>query len=98
MKTGQWPRHHKSTLSWQHLRGHDGDTGERWSVVWDTKRKPGTEGRNTAVEKFESTALDRARHMLRLGFIVYEIRLPSGRIFLGEAGILERLGLQAAAT
>jgi hypothetical protein len=98
MKSSEWPRRHKSTLSWQHLSGHDNDTGERWTVIWDTKRKPGTDGRNSAAERYESTALDRARHMLRLGFVVYEIRQPSGLVFLEEAGILERLGLRAAIT
>jgi len=72
------------------------DTGERWTVIWDTKRKPGMDGRNSAVERFEAGALDRARHMLRMGFVVYEIRQPSGLVFLGEAGIRERLGLQPA--
>jgi len=98
MKSSEWPRRHKSTLSWQHLSGHDNDTGERWTVIWDTKRKPGTDGRNSAAERYESTALDRARHMLRLGFVVYEIRQPSGLVFLEEAGILDRLGLRPAIT
>jgi hypothetical protein len=72
------------------------DNGERWSVVWDIERKPGSEGRNTALEKFENGALERARHMLSLGFIVYEIRQPSGVVFLAEQGLRERLGLRAA--
>ncbi len=96
MKTSNWPHRSKSSLSWQHLSGRDTDTGERWTVIWDTKRKPGTEGRNSATERFEAGALDRARHMLRMGFVVYEIRLPSGMLFLEEAGIRERLGLQPA--
>src|SRR5580704_17695007 len=95
-QSSQWPRHYKSTLSSQHLSGQDTDTGERWTVVWDTTRKPGTDGRNTAVEKFESTALDRARQLLRLGFVVYEICAPSGLGFLEEAGIRQRLGFQPA--
>jgi hypothetical protein len=87
----------KSSFAWQNLSVGTADNGERWSVVWDTARKPGTDGRNTALEKFESGALERARHMLRMGFIVYEIRQPSGTIFLEEEGVRERLGLQAAA-
>ena len=35
----------------------------------------------------KSAALDRARHMLRMGFVVYEIREPSGALFLDEAAI-----------
>jgi hypothetical protein len=70
----------------------------RWCVVWDTIRKPGTDSRNVALEKDEANALERARHMLRMSFIVYEIREPSGSVFLAEAGIRQRLGLSAAAT
>jgi hypothetical protein len=93
----QWPRKTKATFSWQHLSGRDQDTGERWTVIWDTKRQAGTDGRSASLEKFESSALDHARHMLRMGFIVYEIRHPSGSVFLEEDGIKQRLGLQAAA-
>jgi len=93
-QTSQWPRRTKSTLSWQHLSAREADNGERWAVIWDTKRNPETDGRNSALEKFEAGALDRARHMLRMGFIVYEIRSPSGSVFLEEAGIKERLGIQ----
>jgi hypothetical protein len=97
-KTKQWPRKSYSNSSWQHLSASDFDNGERWSIVWDTQRRPGTDGRNTALEKLERGALDRARHILRMGFIVYEIRQPSGSVFLEEAGVRQRLGLQAAAT
>jgi hypothetical protein len=93
MASTNWPRKGKASLSWQHLSARTLDTGERWSVIWDTKRKPGADGRNTAVEKVETAALDRARHILRMGFIVYEIRGPSGSLFLEEAGIRARLGL-----
>ena len=97
MASPQWPSRTKSTLSWHYLAAPTTDSGERWKIIWDTKRKPGTDGRNSAVEKFEAAALDRARHMLRMGFIVYEIRGPTGSIFLEEAGIKQRLGLQPAA-
>ncbi|HVA14008.1 MAG TPA: hypothetical protein VNF99_12210 [Stellaceae bacterium] len=75
----------------------DPDTGARWTVVWDTIRQSGADGRNTALEKRESDALERARHILRMGFIVYEIREPSGSVFLEEGDIRERLGAQVAA-
>ena len=94
--SNEWPQRRRSTLSWQLLSKPENSSGERWTVVWDTKRKPGTDGRNSATETCENTALDRARHMLRLGFIVYEIRQPSGLIFLEETGIRQRLGLPAA--
>jgi hypothetical protein len=97
MASQGWPNRTKSTLSWHYLAAPTTDNGERWNVIWDTTRKPGADGRNTAVEKFESAALDRARHMLRMGFIVYEIRGPTGALFLEEAGIKLRLGLQPTA-
>lgn len=96
--TKQWPRRPRSTFSWRHLSATEGDNGERWSIVWDIARKPGTDGRNTALEKFEAGALERARHILRMGFIVYEIRQPSGAVFLEEAGLRQRFGYDAIAT
>ncbi len=98
MATNQWRPKPKANLSWQLLSGRDLDTGERWTIVWDTERKPGLKGRNRAVEKLESGALDRARHMLRMGFVVYEIWAPTGAVFLEEAEIKERLGLQPTET
>ncbi len=95
-KTKEWPRKPRSTLSWQHLSVGEADNGQRWRIVWDTERKPEPDGRNTALERYEQGALDRARHMLRMGFIVYEIRQPSGSLYLEDAGLLQRLGLQPA--
>lgn len=84
-----------SSRSWRHLSADEPDTGLRWTVIWDMVRKPGTKGRNTAAEKHEANALERARHFLRMGFIVYEICEPSGSIFLDEGGIRQRLGSPA---
>jgi hypothetical protein len=97
-KTNNWknPRP-RSSSSWQHLSPSEGDDGKRWRIIWDTSRRPDTDGRNTAEEKLKSAALDRARHMLRMGFVVYEIRDPSGSIFLDEAGIREQLSANAPA-
>ncbi len=97
-KTKQWSRKSYSGSNWHRLSVADFDNGERWTIVWDTQRRPGIDGRSTALEKLETSALDRARHMLRMGFIVYEIRQPSGAVFLEEAGVRERLGLQPLAT
>jgi hypothetical protein len=96
-KTKDWGRKPRSNSNWQHLSVSTADNGERWSIVWDTERKPGPDGRNTALEKLETGALDRARHMLRMGFIVYEIRRPSGDLYLQEADLQQRFGVQAAA-
>jgi hypothetical protein len=95
-KTKEWLRKPRSSSNWHHLSVSVADNGERWSIVWDTERKPGTDNRNTALEKLESGALDRARHMLRMGFIVYEIRRPSGALYLEEADLRQRFSTRAA--
>ena len=96
--TKQWTRKPRSNSNWYHLSVPTGDDGKRWSIIWDVARKPGVEGRNTALEKSELGALDRARHMLRMGFIVYEIREPSGSVLLEEAGLRQRLAFAGAGT
>lgn len=99
MAANKWA--HKATgttLNWQYLSALDPDAGKTWSIVWDTKRTPGKAGRNTAVERSENAALERARHFLRMGFVVYEILQPSGSVLLDEDGIKQRIDLQAAVT
>lgn len=95
-KTKQWPRKSYSSSSWHRLSVTEGDNGERWTIVWDTQRRPGVEGRSIAREKLENAALDRARHMLRMGFVVYEIRQPSGAVYLDGEALRERLGERVA--
>lgn len=97
-KTKDWPRKPRSNYNWQHLSVTESDDGKRWSIVWDIERKPGLDARNTALEKFEAGALARAQHILRMGFIVYEIRQPSGSVFLDESEIRQRFGLEVAAS
>jgi hypothetical protein len=76
--------------NWHQLSVAQPDSGARWTIIWDTKRRAETDGRNTAVEKFESAALDRAKHLLRMGFVVYEIREPQGSVYLEETEINRR--------
>lgn len=66
-----------------------------WTVTWDTSRRDGVF--NTAQDATQSAALDRAKQMLRMKFIVYKICEPSGAVFLDEAEINERLGPKPAA-
>lgn len=94
-KTKQWGR--KSYSSWHRLSVTEADNGERWTIVWDTQPRPGIEGRSIAREKGESGALDRARHMRRMGFVVYEIREPSGALYLDGDALRQRLGEPATA-
>ena len=79
--------------NWHRLSVQQAEAGERWSVIWDTKRRAATDSRNTAVEKSQGAALDRARHLLRMEFIVYEIRDPDGTVVLEEAAIKQRFGI-----
>lgn len=95
MNDSGWMRQKKQNLSWQTLHGRDPDVDTRWTIIWDTKRNPEAAGRNTAAERSETSALDRARHILRMGFVVYEVRDPSGALFLAEAAIRRKFGLSA---
>lgn len=90
-KTKQWSQP-RARSSWHRLAVTEGDNGERWTIVWDTERRPGVEGRSIAREKLENGALDCARHMRRMGFVVYEIRHPSGEVYLAGDALRERLG------
>jgi len=65
------------------------DTGERWVIFWETRRPPsGTWSQ--AVEKSQAAAVERARHLLKLGFIVFQITGPAG-VFLEEEEIARQL-------
>jgi hypothetical protein len=79
--------------NWQNLKVRDFDNGDRWAILWDTVSRPDSETHNRAVEKSENAALDRARHLLRMGFFVYAIRDPGGTLLFDEAAIRQRLGL-----
>ena len=86
----------RAATNWQNLFAREGDDGKRWHIIWDTTRRGAEATRSTAVEKTKSDALDRARHMLRIGFVVYEIRDPTGAVFLDEPTLVEKLNEVAA--
>lgn len=44
------------------------------------------------MEKTEEEALQRAERFLKLGFVVYAIRRPTGEVFMDEAQITQRFG------
>ncbi len=73
--------------NWHRLSLEQTAAQEVWTVVWDTKHRPESDVRNRAVEKSESAARDRAKHLLRMGFVVYEIRDPKGLVVMSEAKI-----------
>lgn len=66
------------------------DTGERWIIFWETRRPESGEW-NQAVEKSEAAAFERARHLIKLGFIVFQITGPAGGVFMTEDEITQRL-------
>ena len=61
-----------------------------WTIWWDMHRHPGTEGWSRAMEKTEEEALQRAERFLKLGFVVYAIRRPTGEVFMDEGQIAQR--------
>jgi len=66
------------------------DTGERWVIYWETRR-PESGNWSEAVEKSEAAAIERARHLMKLGFIVFQITGPAGGVFMAEDEIAQRL-------
>lgn len=72
------------------------DTGERWVIFWDTRR-PESGNWSEAVEKSEAGAIERAKHLLRLGFIVFQITGPADSVFMTEDEIIQRLRSPSAA-
>lgn len=71
------------------------DTGERWIISWETRR-PESGNWSEAVEKSEAEAIERTKHLLRLGFIVYQVTGPTGGVFMTEDEITQRLQLPSA--
>jgi hypothetical protein len=61
-----------------------------WTILWDMHRRPGKDGWSRAVESNEAEALQRAERFLKLGFVVYEIRDATGRLFMDEAAVGQR--------
>jgi hypothetical protein len=66
------------------------DTGERWVIYWETRR-PELGNWSQAVEKSQAAAVERAKHLLKLGFIVFQITGPAGGVFMEEEEIVRRL-------
>ena len=72
------------------------DTGERWIILWETRR-PESGKWSEAVEKSQAEAMERAKHLLRLGFVVFQITGPTGSVFMTEEEIAQRLRSPSAA-
>ena len=72
------------------------DTGERWTIRWETRRPEGSRW-NEAVTNSREAAVERAKHLLKLGFIVHDIAGPAG-VYLNEKEALQQLGPAPAPT
>lgn len=62
-----------------------------WVVLWDTaKRSDGNW--STVRTQSEASALERAAHFVKLGFVVHAIKDPSGVVVMDAASIAGRFG------
>ncbi|MGH6974303.1 MAG: hypothetical protein ACRED7_01455 [Stellaceae bacterium] len=71
------------------------DTGERWVIFWETRRPESGEW-SQAIEKSEAAAVERARHLIKLGFTVFQITGPAGGVFMTEDEVTQRLRAPSA--
>lgn len=67
------------------------ESGPPWTVLWDTAPHQ-DEGWSTVRTQTETSALERAAHFVKLGFIVHAIKDPSGAIVMNAAEIRARFG------
>jgi hypothetical protein len=67
------------------------DSGPPWTVLWDTATR--ADGNWSIVRTpNEATALERAAHFVKLGFVVSAIRDPSGTVVMNAGDIARRFG------
>ncbi len=66
------------------------DTGETWTIRWEIRRPEGGRWSEVTTNSRES-AVERAKHLLKLGFIVHDISGPDG-VYLDEKAALQQLG------
>ncbi len=68
------------------------DSGPPWIVLWDTTPRP--DGNWSTVRAHtEASALERAAHFVKLGFVVHAIKDPSGAIVMNAGEIVARFGV-----
>ena len=70
-------------------REHHNNLG--WKVLWETRTPAEGGSWSLAHEGTEADAIERARHLVRLGFVVHSVLDPSGATALDAAQIAERL-------
>ncbi len=79
------PGRRSNVAQFQH---HHGDLG--WVILWNTRPIESGGQWSIANEGTEEAAVNRAKHLIRLGFVVHAIKGPSGGVFMDEAAIEER--------
>src|SRR6185437_6771283 len=67
------------------------ETGPPWIVLWDTAARADDDW-STVRTQSESSALERAAHFVKLGFIVHAIKDPTGAVVMNAAEIAARFG------
>jgi hypothetical protein len=65
--------------------------GPPWTVLWDTVER-GDQSWSTVRTQSEASALERAAHFVKLGFVVHAIKDPSGAVIMDAAAIAGRFG------
>lgn len=65
--------------------------GPPWLVLWDTAARPDGSW-STVRTQSEASALERAAHFVKLGFVVHAIKDPSGAVAMDAASIASRFG------
>jgi len=72
------------------------DTGPPWIVLWDTVARADGQW-STVRARTEAGALERAAHFVKLGFVVHEIKDPSGAVVMNAGAIAERFAAKEPA-
>ena len=67
------------------------ESGPPWTVLWDTAPRQ-DEAWSTVRTQSEASALERAAHFVKLGFVVHAIKDPSGAVAMNAAEIRTRCG------
>ena len=60
-------------------------------MLWDTAKRPDGNWSTVRTES-EASALERAAHFVKLGFVVHAIKDPSGTVIMDAASVVRRFG------
>ena len=65
--------------------------GPSWIVLWDTTKRPDGNWSTVRTDS-EASALERAAHFVKLGFVVHAVKDPSGSVVMDAASVACRFG------